>query len=96
MADFSKAIELNPSFAIAYCNRGSAMVTAGELARAIADYDRAIELNPRLVAAYQNRGLARLLSGMDAAAEEDFAKCLELDISLQPVIEKLRKSRRSQ
>ena len=39
---FSRAIELNPQFAVAYNDRGVAYIMQGEYDRAIADYDAAI------------------------------------------------------
>src|SRR5947209_1204907 len=61
IADYTKAIEINPRYAGAYINRGVARKMKGDFDGAIADYDRAISLNPRLKEAYNNRGLARQL-----------------------------------
>jgi tetratricopeptide (TPR) repeat protein len=48
IADFSKAIELNPKLAEAYLNRGLAKSTKGDQDGAIANESQAIELNPNL------------------------------------------------
>ncbi len=48
IADYSKAIELDPKDTIAYFNRGGAKQMKGDLDGAIADYSKAIELNPVL------------------------------------------------
>ena len=45
---FNKAIELDPSLALAYSNRGWAYIELGQYEQAIADYDKAIELDPNL------------------------------------------------
>ena len=79
IADYSKAIEINPRYAEAFASRGLARKTKGNLDGAIADYDNAIALNPRLKEAYNNRGLARQLNGSLDAAIADFDKALALD-----------------
>ena len=58
IADFDKAIALNPDYAAAYYNRGTAYGMKGDYDRAIADFGRAIKLNPKDADAYNNRGLA--------------------------------------
>ena len=52
---FTKAIELNPNYAVAYNNRGLVYNNIGEFDRAIADYTKAIELKPDFVEAYNHR-----------------------------------------
>jgi tetratricopeptide (TPR) repeat protein len=79
IADYSKAVEINPRYAEAYANRGLARKTKGDLDGAIADYDEAIALNPRLKEAHNNRGLARQLKGDLDEAISDFDKALEID-----------------
>ena len=63
IADFSRAIELNPKLAEAYLNRGLAKSTKGDQDGAIADESQAIELNPKLAEAYLNRGGAKQTKG---------------------------------
>ena len=58
IADFTKAIELNPQLAEPYNNRGTARLHKHDLDGAIADYAKAIELNPQFADAYSNRGLS--------------------------------------
>ena len=60
IADYDKAIELNPDLAVTYCTRGFAYHRKGEYARAILDYDKAIALDPDDAEAYCNRGEAYL------------------------------------
>jgi tetratricopeptide (TPR) repeat protein len=52
----TKAIELDPKYAIAYHNRGFAYRGKGELDLALADFDKTIELDPKYAIAYSNRG----------------------------------------
>jgi tetratricopeptide (TPR) repeat protein len=79
IADYSKAIEINPRYAEAFVNRGVARKAKGDLSGAIADYDKALALDPGLKEAYNNRGLARQLQGSLDPAIADFDKAIELD-----------------
>jgi tetratricopeptide (TPR) repeat protein len=56
--NFSMAINLDPKFAIAYSNRGSAYINLGKRMQAIEDYNKAMELNPKYAETYHNRLLA--------------------------------------
>jgi tetratricopeptide (TPR) repeat protein len=56
LADYNKAIELNPRFAEAYNNRGNLKQDEGDTEDAFADYQRAIKLKPDFGVAYYNRG----------------------------------------
>ncbi len=49
MADFTRAVELDPSNANALFNRGSALDSLGEFDRAVADYTRALQLDMSIV-----------------------------------------------
>ena len=55
-ADYSQAILFNPSYAIAFNNRGFAYAIKGEYDQAIAEYDKAIRLNHNYLRAFINRG----------------------------------------
>ena len=63
IVDFTKAIELNPDYAIAYNNRGVAYYLKKEYESAIVDFTKAIELNPDYAIAYNNRGMAYGVKG---------------------------------
>jgi tetratricopeptide (TPR) repeat protein len=57
LADYNRAIKINPKNANAYYNRGLLKATKLQDDRgALADYDRAIQLNPTYDVAYNNRG----------------------------------------
>ncbi len=88
IAEFTKAIELDPSYARAYSSRGGAYFSKGEYDKAIADYTKAIELDPKLAVAYYFyfRGLAYYYKGeYDKAIADstkaiaDCTKAIELD-----------------
>jgi len=46
IVDYTKAIELYPDYAMAYCGRGLAKYNLQDYRGAIADYTKAIELDP--------------------------------------------------
>jgi tetratricopeptide (TPR) repeat protein len=78
IADYSKAIELNPEYADVYYNRGNAYIDKKEFDRAIADCNKAIELNPDYADAYYNRGLAYSRKKEFDRVVIDFGKAFEL------------------
>ena len=57
IADFDRALALNPSLATAHNDRAIAFRRKGDLARAIADYSEAIRLSPGVHHFHLNRGL---------------------------------------
>jgi len=64
IADYTKAIEIDPGNASAYVNRGVAYKTKGLADQAIADYTKAIEIDPGSASAYVNRGNAYGTKGL--------------------------------
>jgi tetratricopeptide (TPR) repeat protein len=79
IADFTKAIEINPKDADAYKNRGYAYDAKGDFDRAIADFTKAIEINPKDADAYNNRGSVYETKGDFDRAIADFMKAIEID-----------------
>ena len=79
IADYDRAIELNPRYATAYHNRGIACSNLEEYERAIADYDRAIELSSQEPAAYRNRGIAYADLKQYQQAIADYERAIELN-----------------
>ena len=78
VADYTRALELNPNYARAYHNRGLAYDQLGEIDRAIADYSKALELNPSYALAYYHRGLAYQKQGRPELAQADWKRAQEL------------------
>ena len=76
---YSKAIELDPTCAPAYTDRGDAYLDLGVALRALDDYNRAIELDPTCAPAYSNRGNAYRDLGKDLRALDDYNRAIELD-----------------
>jgi len=79
IAEYTKAIELDPNYAHAYNNRGVAYKNKGQYELAIADYNRAIELDPNYAHAYYNRGVAYKNREQYELAIADYSKAIELD-----------------
>jgi len=78
IADYTKAIELNPKFADAYNFRGIAYRKIGQYDRAIADHTKMIELVPEFAGGYINRGSVFVSKGEYDRAISDFSKAIEL------------------
>ena len=75
---FTQALKLDPSLALAFNGRGFAHYRLKQYAEAIADFNEAIRLNPKYANAYLNRSAARRASGDKAGADADQAKLREL------------------
>ena len=56
IADYTRAIKLDPKNVNVYNNRGTEKQNAGDIAGALADFSRAIEVNPLEPDPYYNRG----------------------------------------
>jgi tetratricopeptide (TPR) repeat protein len=81
LADFSKAIELNPKNPILYLERGIANYDLNDPTNAIRDFNNAILHNEKLAKAWYMRGLAKL----DANNKEgcaDLKRSIELGIDV--------------
>jgi tetratricopeptide (TPR) repeat protein len=81
LADYNKAIAVQPDCAEAYFNRGNTKKAEGFLDDAIDDFDQAIELNPSYAIAYNNRGLTKYAKNDLNGAIADFNKAIEFDAS---------------
>jgi len=80
IADFSKAIELDPNFVTAYYRRGDAKIMkGGDLDGSITDYSKAIELDPNFASAYCRRGNARMYKKDWEGATADWSKAIKLN-----------------
>jgi tetratricopeptide (TPR) repeat protein len=71
MADFAKAIELKPDFALAYRNAGQVYYKARVYDKAVATFSKAIELSPRDSQAYSWRATCRAALGDQAGAQAE-------------------------
>jgi Lipoprotein NlpI, contains TPR repeats len=78
--DLTQAIELEPSFAYAYYNRGTFYALTNDLHAALLDFDKALELDENLAEAWYNRGLVLILLNRTDDATRDLSKAGELGI----------------
>ena len=83
IADYNRAIELNPKSAAAYGSRARAKYELGDYDGAVADYSRAIALTPDFESNYFYRGRAKSELGDHDGAEADRKRALELDPTLK-------------
>jgi tetratricopeptide (TPR) repeat protein len=79
VADCTRAIKLEPTFAAVWCHRGNNYSNLGDAAKAITDYSTAIELDPQHLLAWNGRGIAYSNLGELDKAVADFTKAIELD-----------------
>ena len=78
IADFTRAIQLNPKDDAPYYNRAQAKRLKKDAAGAVADYTQAIELGSTNPAAYNNRGNARAENNDRDGAIADYTSAIEL------------------
>jgi len=79
IADYTKAIGLNPKFTEAYYNRGNAWESKGKFDKALADYTHAIKLNPKQVSAYYKRGIIEKRKKQYDKAISDYTSAIKLN-----------------
>ncbi len=82
IADWTKAIEMNPMFAKAYFNRGVAKKNLKDYQASIADYTKAIEIGSEYYHAYTNRGIVLEIEGDLKGACKDWKKAAALGDTL--------------
>ena len=79
IADYDRAIQLDPKDPAIYNNRGLAKQAKGNLDAAIVDFNRAIQLNPKDAVACSNRGNAKRDKGDMDGAIADYNRAIRLD-----------------
>ena len=72
MAEFRRAIALDPQFGAAHNNLGTALQTLGKTDEAMAEFRRAIALDPQFGAAHNNLGAALQTQGKTDEAIAEF------------------------
>ncbi|WOB67140.1 tetratricopeptide repeat protein [Microcystis aeruginosa] len=82
LADFNKAMKLNPNYAMAYSGRGELYYYQQKYELALADFNKAIELDSKLAGAYSNRGGIYYNQQKYELALADWNKAIELDSKL--------------
>lgn len=79
IADFDRAIEIDPKNMGSYSNRGHCKESIGDYDGAILDWELAIELNPNDFGQYVNRAVTREAIGDYAGVIDDCTRAIELD-----------------
>jgi len=79
--DYTKALNLNPEFVVAYSHRAVTEYRLEDYKAAINDCNMAIKYNPNLAEAYFNRGFIKNKLGDKQGAVEDLKKAGELGIN---------------
>jgi len=70
LADYNRALQLNPELDSAYNNRANYYASIGQLGEALADYEKALDLNPGNVRTWINQAITfRELGLYDLALE---------------------------
>ncbi|GCL53582.1 tetratricopeptide repeat protein [Microcystis aeruginosa NIES-3806] len=82
LADFNKAMKLNPNYAMAYSGRGELYYYQKKYDLALADFNKAIELDSKLAITYNNRGNLYYYQQKYELALADWNKAIELDSKL--------------
>ena len=74
-----KAIELRPTWAEAYLNRGFALANMKKFDDALADFERGIQLNPRIPNLYRARAYIYKVKGNAALAAADELRAAQIE-----------------
>ena len=78
LADFTRAIEIDPKDEDAYRERGNVYLLKGELGKAIEDFNKIIDINPGSVFGHYNRGIALLRKGESERAIAAFTAAINI------------------
>lgn len=79
LADFEKALELDPSFGGAYLNRGNTYYLLGDLPKSIEDYTELLKLEPDNKIGYSNRANSQHYLGNYKEAVQDCTEAIRID-----------------
>src|SRR6266702_3277971 len=87
IADYDRAINIDPNDAEAYFKRGRAFLIVGNAKFAIADFDKSISLDDHNPLVYAERGFARQTQGDKSEAQKDFERGLKLNNDLRLMLD---------
>ena len=74
-----RAIEINPGYAEALCNKGDALRRMDLNEQSLACLDRAVEIDPGYTKAWYSRGLAFMALGRCVEADEAFLQAGKIE-----------------
>jgi tetratricopeptide (TPR) repeat protein len=78
IAQFRRAIEINPDYTDAYYNLGNVLASQGRLAEAIKHFQKAVDLNPDYAEAHYNLGVALGMLGRLDEAVRQYRKAIKI------------------
>ncbi|MGG6264453.1 tetratricopeptide repeat protein [Leptolyngbya sp. AN03gr2] len=78
IAEFNRAIQLDPNFKEAYSGRGFAQLQSGQLPQALESYNRILQIDPKAAIAYSGLALVRSRLGDERQARLDTEKSAAL------------------
>lgn len=84
VADFDRALQIDPQSAEAFNNRGFVRQVRGDATGARADYDAALVIDPKLASALANRGGLRLAQWDVEGALQDLHAAVAIDPTHRP------------
>ncbi|MBV8175419.1 MAG: tetratricopeptide repeat protein [Verrucomicrobia bacterium] len=79
LAQFRKALEINPHYVEARSNLGAALFQKGQVDEAVAQYERVLEINPNHAPASYNLGLALFQKGRVDGAITQYKKAVKIN-----------------
>ena len=91
VAQFQKAVEINPNDAEAQYNLGNAFFQKGQLDEAVAQFQKALEIDPNSFATHYNLGGAFFQKGQLDEAITQFREVLRLKPDFSPARDALEK-----
>src|SRR3989440_11659736 len=83
IAEFSKALQLHPTYTSAYSNLANAYHAKGRLPEALAAYERALAIDPDYAIAHQNLGILYKQMGRAGEAVDHFKRATRLSLRRQ-------------
>lgn len=84
ISDFTRAIEMNPKFAMAHFYRGRAYLSKRELDQSVSDLNKAIEIDPGFAVAYSERAMVYYIRKDYDKVWEDIGKAESLGLETRP------------
>lgn len=79
LADFNKALEIDPDFPLPYNHRGHLFEETGKREQALRDFNRAIDLQPGYALAYVNRGHLWAKQNQHTKAVANFSMAVQIN-----------------
>jgi len=78
IAEYKEAVRINPDYAEAHNNLGSALLLTGRTAEAIDEYNHALQIDPAYAQAHNNLGNALVQTGRAPEAIDHYREALRI------------------